>query len=209
MRRITSRAFASSCAKLLAHPRSALPIRGRSDIKAMAPSSQPCPTCSVWPQRCGLLPARPQTSDCTSCMPATVLARPPAACCGGRSQLLLCLSPTGAGAHGCMPSSVAFGICRRHRVHATGVLCSRGCSSPRRVRRRTRKPCAKTRLGSGSPALSSMPGQYTAWKRRMSLPTRCTSAGQPRAASSAPSGGVPSGSSAAAPHAPGSARGLC
>ena len=39
-------------------------------------------------------------------------------------------------------------------------------------------PCANTFFGNGNPAAISMAGQYTAWKRRMSLPTKCTSAGQ-------------------------------
>ena len=34
-------------------------------------------------------------------------------------------------------------------------------------------------FGSGSPAASSMHGQYTAWKRRMSLPMRCTDCAAP------------------------------
>ena len=64
---------------------------------------------------------------------------------------------------------------------------------------RTRKPCAKIFLGMGSPADMSMPGQYTAWKRRMSLPTKCTSAGHPHARSSSSAGSTPSGRSAAKP----------
>ena len=34
------------------------------------------------------------------------------------------------------------------------------------------QPCAKTCAGNGSPAARSIAGQYTAWKRKMSLPTR-------------------------------------
>ena len=40
------------------------------------------------------------------------------------------------------------------------------------------QPCANTLRGNGSPAAISIAGQITAWNRRMSLPTRCTSAGQ-------------------------------
>ncbi|MNW56252.1 hypothetical protein D3C74_339600 [compost metagenome] len=39
------------------------------------------------------------------------------------------------------------------------------------------QPCANTVLGRGRPAAMSIAGQITAWKRRMSLPTRCTLAG--------------------------------
>ncbi len=42
------------------------------------------------------------------------------------------------------------------------------------------QPCANTFFGSGSPAAISMAGQMTAWKRRMSLPTKWMSAGQVR-----------------------------
>ena len=66
-----------------------------------------------------------------------------------------------------------------------------------RMRSLTRKPWANIFLGIGSPADISMPGQYTAWKRRMSLPTKCTLAGQPRACSSFGCASTPSGSSAA------------
>ncbi len=40
------------------------------------------------------------------------------------------------------------------------------------------QPWAKMVSGRGSPALMSIVGQYTAWWRRMSLPMRCTVAGQ-------------------------------
>ncbi len=46
-----------------------------------------------------------------------------------------------------------------------------------------RNPWPYTRRGTGSPALISMAGQYTAWKRRMSLPMMCSEAGQPAEAS--------------------------
>lgn len=39
------------------------------------------------------------------------------------------------------------------------------------------QPLAAIRPGSGRPFAISMAGQMTAWKRRMSLPTRWTSAG--------------------------------
>ena len=40
------------------------------------------------------------------------------------------------------------------------------------------QPCATMDLGSGSPAASRNAGQYTQWKRTISLPIMCTSAGQ-------------------------------
>ncbi len=40
------------------------------------------------------------------------------------------------------------------------------------------QPCAKMRFGSGSPAAIRNAGQKTAWKRTISLPIRCRSAGQ-------------------------------
>jgi hypothetical protein len=43
------------------------------------------------------------------------------------------------------------------------------------------QPWAKTCRGTSTPAAISIAGQITAWKRRMSFPTRCTSAGQVRA----------------------------
>ncbi len=39
------------------------------------------------------------------------------------------------------------------------------------------QPWPNTRPGSGRPALMSMAGQITQWKRVMSLPTMCRSAG--------------------------------
>ena len=42
------------------------------------------------------------------------------------------------------------------------------------------QPWANTLRGNGSPAAISIAGQITAWNRRMSLPTRWTSAGQVR-----------------------------
>ena len=42
------------------------------------------------------------------------------------------------------------------------------------------KPWAKTRRGSGRPALISIAGQYRQWKRMMFLPMMCTSAGHQR-----------------------------
>ena len=47
------------------------------------------------------------------------------------------------------------------------------------------QPWANTLRGGSSPAAMSIAGQYTAWKRRMSLPTRFTSGGHTRANSSA------------------------
>jgi len=46
--------------------------------------------------------------------------------------------------------------------------------SPRTVH----QPCAKMLFGSGSPAAIRNAGQYTVWKRRMSLPMTCTACGQ-------------------------------
>jgi len=43
--------------------------------------------------------------------------------------------------------------------------CSAGCSLTLVM-----KPCPQTLWGRGRPQDMSMPGQYTAWKRRMSLP---------------------------------------
>ena len=40
------------------------------------------------------------------------------------------------------------------------------------------QPLAAILPGSGRPFAISIAGQITAWKRRMSLPTRCTSAGK-------------------------------
>ena len=40
------------------------------------------------------------------------------------------------------------------------------------------QPFEVTRFGTGNPAAIRNAGQYTAWKRRMSLPTKCASAGQ-------------------------------
>ncbi len=54
------------------------------------------------------------------------------------------------------------------------------------------QPCAKTLRGNGSWAAISMAGQITAWNRRMSLPTRWTSAGNVLANFSPP--GVPGSS---------------
>ena len=45
-----------------------------------------------------------------------------------------------------------------------------------------RWPCTGMRSGRLSPAAHSMAGQNTAWKRRMSLPMKCSSrVGAPRA----------------------------
>ena len=43
------------------------------------------------------------------------------------------------------------------------------------------QPLANTLRGGSRPAAISIAGQMTAWNRRMSLPTRWTSAGQSRA----------------------------
>ena len=48
--------------------------------------------------------------------------------------------------------------------------------SPRTVR----NPWAKTRFGSANPADISIAGQYRVWKRVMSLPMTCRSAGHQR-----------------------------
>jgi hypothetical protein len=40
------------------------------------------------------------------------------------------------------------------------------------------QPWPKTFFGSGAPMLMSMAGQMMEWKRTISLPTMCTSAGQ-------------------------------
>ena len=40
------------------------------------------------------------------------------------------------------------------------------------------QPCTTTDFGSGSSAAIRNAGQYTQWKRTISLPTMCTSAGQ-------------------------------
>ncbi len=50
------------------------------------------------------------------------------------------------------------------------------------------QPCANTCFGVATSAAISIAGQITAWNRRMSLPTRCTSAGH---SSSNRSGSVP------------------
>ena len=44
-----------------------------------------------------------------------------------------------------------------------------------------RKPCAHTCVGGSTPAAISIAGQYTAWKRRMSLPIEWMFAGHIRA----------------------------
>lgn len=50
---------------------------------------------------------------------------------------------------------------------------------PRQGHTLVRKPWPKTLRGRGRPAESSIPGQYTAWKRRMSFPIKWMLAGHP------------------------------
>jgi len=55
--------------------------------------------------------------------------------------------------------------------------------SPRTVH----QPCARIVFGSGSPAAIRNAGQYTAWKRRMSLPIKWIACGKYLFASAPPS----------------------